>query len=155
MSRLNWVRVGALLGFLGVALGAFGAHGLKGRLDSLGTAAAYQTAVEYHMVHALALLAVGLLVNPSHRNPPLAVAGWSFLAGVTLFSGSLYLLSVTGVRALGAVTPFGGVAMLVGWLAFAVAASHPILPSSGLMSVRREGQPESLAYFDTQDGGQP
>jgi uncharacterized membrane protein YgdD (TMEM256/DUF423 family) len=155
MSGMNWVRVGTVLGFLGVALGAFGAHALKARLETLGTTAAYQTAVQYQMYHALALLALGLLVNPFHRNPPVAVAGWCFLIGVILFSGSLYLLAVTGIKPLGAITPFGGVAMLAGWLVFAVAASHPMLPSSGLMSVRQEGQPASLYYFDTQAGDKP
>jgi uncharacterized membrane protein YgdD (TMEM256/DUF423 family) len=122
MSGWNWVRVGAALGFLAVALGAFGAHGLKARLETLGTAANYQTAVQYHMYHALALLAVGLL--PAWRQEAAAnVAGWSFLVGIALFSGSLYVLALTGVKALGMITPFGGVAMLVGWAALAVAAA--------------------------------
>ncbi len=122
MDGWGWVRVGAVLGFLAVAFGAFGAHGLKARLDGLGTAANFQTAVQYHMYHALALLALGPIAM-FRPGTPVSVAGWSFLVGVMVFSGSLYLLSVTGLKWLGAVTPIGGVAMLVGWVALAVAAS--------------------------------
>ncbi len=122
MTGWSWVRLGALLGFLAVALGAFGAHGLKAKLESLGTAANYQTAVQYHMFHALAILAVGLLAGGSPGNRGLAVAGWSFFVGVLVFSGSLYILAVTGIKWLGAITPIGGLAMLVGWVALAIAA---------------------------------
>lgn len=108
-----FIRIAAVLGFLAVALGAFGAHGLKDRLtpDML---AIYQTAVLYHLVHAVALLGVGILAE---RAPSTALtgAGIAFTAGVLVFSGSLYALAVTGVRILGAVTPFGGLAFLVGW----------------------------------------
>jgi uncharacterized membrane protein YgdD (TMEM256/DUF423 family) len=133
MTGWNWVRVGAVLGFLAVSLGAFGAHGLKGRLESLGTGANYQTAVQYHMYHAMAILAVGLMVGPFKGSTATNVAGWSFLFGVIVFSGSLYVLSLTGMKWLGAITPFGGLAMLVGWVAFAVAASQS-LPASGWTS---------------------
>jgi uncharacterized membrane protein YgdD (TMEM256/DUF423 family) len=118
MGVAFWIRAGAILGFLGVALGAFGAHGLREKLTALGTSATYQTAVQYHMYHALALLALGLL--PVSRAA--TVAGWSFLVGALLFSGSLYALSLSGVKALGMITPLGGVAFLVGWAALAVAA---------------------------------
>jgi uncharacterized membrane protein YgdD (TMEM256/DUF423 family) len=121
MSGWAWFRVGAVLGFLAVALGAFGAHGLKGRLDSLGTAATYQTAVQYHMYHALALLAVGWAAASGRSGA--AVAGWAFLLGTFVFSGSLYALALSGQKWLGAITPIGGVAMLVGWVALAVAAA--------------------------------
>jgi len=119
MSGWAWVRVGAVVGFLGVALGAFGAHGLKARLDALGTSATFQTAVQYHMYHALALLAVGALAGPTRWGAG-SVAGWSFLLGVVVFSGSLYTLSLTGVRWLGAITPIGGVLFLAGWVTLAV-----------------------------------
>jgi uncharacterized membrane protein YgdD (TMEM256/DUF423 family) len=118
MGIASWVRAGSVLGFLAVALGAFGAHGLREKLSAMETSASYQTAVQYHMYHALALLAVGLL--PSGRAA--TVAGWSFLVGVLLFSGSLYALALSGVKALGMITPLGGVAFLVGWAALAVAA---------------------------------
>lgn len=106
---------GAVAGFLAVALGAFGAHALRARLAPEALAV-FETGVRYQMYHALALVAVGLLVE---RNPrqALRLSGWSFLAGMLLFSGSLYALALSGVRSLGAITPFGGLAFLVGWLA--------------------------------------
>jgi uncharacterized membrane protein YgdD (TMEM256/DUF423 family) len=119
---MNWTSAAAIaLGF-GVALGAFGAHGLRGRLDeySLGV---YQTAVLYHFIHALGLLAVPLLVRAGLVRE--RGASWAcrlLLAGIVLFSGSLYALAVTGATALGAVTPFGGVAFIAGWIALAWAA---------------------------------
>jgi uncharacterized membrane protein YgdD (TMEM256/DUF423 family) len=129
MSGWAWVRVGAVLGFLAVALGAFGAHGLRDKLEALGTSATYQTAVQYHMYHALALLAVGLMPGPFRSSGASTVAGWAFLSGVVVFSGSLYVLSLTGMKWLGAITPIGGVAMLVGWAALAVAASTFTYPA--------------------------
>ena len=109
--------IGALSGFLGVALGAFGAHGLKSRLTP-EMLAVFEVGVRYQMYHALALLAVAWA---STRWPGSSVnaAGWLFLAGTIIFSGSLYLLSLTGLRWLGAITPIGGVAFLLGWLLLA------------------------------------
>jgi uncharacterized membrane protein YgdD (TMEM256/DUF423 family) len=111
---------GCLLAFTGVALGAFGAHALKARLtpEMLAT---FETGVRYQLVHALALLAVAWACAQVPGRAPRA-AGWLFVIGVVLFSGSLYLLTVSGVRAFGVVTPFGGMAMLTGWLCLAVAA---------------------------------
>lgn len=117
-----WLQVGAVWGFLAVALGAFGAHGLRDRLNELGQSANFQTATHYHMYCALALLAVGLLGRFGQTGTSLAVAGWSFLIGSLIFSGTLYLMGVTGQKWLGAITPIGGVAILVGWAALAVAA---------------------------------
>jgi uncharacterized membrane protein YgdD (TMEM256/DUF423 family) len=110
----------ALLLFAAVGLGAFGAHALKARLAP-DLQAVWQTAVQYHAWHALALLATGvvMLVKPEAG---FALAGWLFVAGIVLFSGSLYALALTGVRGLGAVTPFGGVIFLAGWIAFAWSA---------------------------------
>lgn len=113
MSK-TWLLVAAGLGFLSVALGAFGAHGLKNVLDSYGREI-YEKAVLYQMFHALALLGVGLLQRQNEALA-LAPAGWLFLAGVILFSGSLYVLALTGMKWLGAITPFGGLAFLSGWL---------------------------------------
>jgi uncharacterized membrane protein YgdD (TMEM256/DUF423 family) len=115
-----FVALGALLGALGVALGAYGAHALRGRLapESL---AIYQTAVQYHMWHALGLLGVGLLCNVLPASTWLRASGWLLALGIVLFSGSLYLLAVTGMRLLGAVTPLGGSALILGWLAMAIA----------------------------------
>jgi len=117
--------LGALLAFLAVALGAFGAHGLRQRLAVLEDGAQrlewWRTAANFHLMHALALGLVALLVG--RASPvPLSVAGWAFFGGIALFSGSLYLMVVTGVRGLGAVTPLGGIAFLVGWAALAWAA---------------------------------
>ena len=117
MTARTVLVVAALLLFAAVALGAFGAHALKARL-SPELQATWQTAVQYHAWHALALLVAGalMLVRPEAA---LGLSAWLFVAGIALFSGSLYTLCLTGVRGLGAITPIGGVAFLAGWLAFA------------------------------------
>jgi uncharacterized membrane protein YgdD (TMEM256/DUF423 family) len=116
----TFLLAGAIAGLIAVAFGAFGAHGLRGRLtpDML---AVFETGVRYQMYHALALLLTAVLV-PRLPGKAIMAAGWLFIAGIVLFSGSLYVLAVTGVTALGAVTPFGGVAFLAGWAALAIAA---------------------------------
>jgi uncharacterized membrane protein YgdD (TMEM256/DUF423 family) len=119
-ARLALTLAASLL-FAAVGLGAFGAHALKARLAP-DMQAIWQTAVQYHAWHALGLLAVGLFTMQRPDAAGLSLAGWLFVAGIVLFSGSLYALALTGVRSLGAVTPFGGVAFLAGWLAFAWAA---------------------------------
>jgi len=102
---------------LGMAAGAFGAHALKTRLTP-DLLAVFETGTHYHLIHALALL--GVAWASTHWNSPaIVVAGWLFVAGILLFSGSLYALSLTGVRLLGIITPFGGVALILGWLALA------------------------------------
>ncbi|HNP60179.1 MAG TPA: DUF423 domain-containing protein [Nitrospirales bacterium] len=104
---------GALMAFLGVAIGAFGAHGLKPFLSEQ-MLAAFETGVRYHLIHALAILGAGL----SLANVPLRQfrwAGWAFSLGIVLFSGSLYVMSISGVRGLGIITPLGGLCFLVGW----------------------------------------
>lgn len=108
-----WIALGATYGLLGVALGAFGAHALKQRLapDMLRV---WETAVQYQFWHALALLAVGVLALRA-PSAGLTVAGCGLALGVLLFSGSLYALALSGIRGLGAITPIGGVALLVGW----------------------------------------
>lgn len=115
----------SVLGFLAVALGAFGAHGLKGRLGPLADGAArlewWNTGAQYQAIHALALGLVAF-VSTRSSSKAVAVAAVAFIAGVVLFSGSLYTMALTGIRALGAVTPFGGLMFLVGWAAVAVAA---------------------------------
>ena len=119
MERI-FFTIGSILAFLGVAAGAFGAHGLRGRV-SPELIDVFETAARYHIYHALGLLAVAWAVS---RWPGTATtaAGWLFLAGVVLFSGSLYLMTFTGMRWLGAITPLGGVAFLAGWAALAWAA---------------------------------
>jgi uncharacterized membrane protein YgdD (TMEM256/DUF423 family) len=119
MSRI-WLLLAALAGFSGVALGAFAAHGLKSRL-SAEYLAVFQTGTHYQLIHALALFGVGLLAL--QRPGRLAnLAGGFFAAGIVLFSGSLYLLTLSGIRGLGIITPFGGVAFLLGWLCLALLA---------------------------------
>ena len=120
---MNWTATAAIMLALAVAIGAFGAHGLQGRLDthSLGT---YEKAVFYHFIHALGMLAVPLLVRAGLISATAGNwTGWLLLAGIALFSGSLYLLAITGVRALGAVTPFGGASFIAAWVTLAVCAS--------------------------------
>lgn len=118
----TFLLLGALSGAIAVGTGAFGAHGLKARLapDLL---AIWDTGARYHLFHALAL---GLAAWAAARFPGAAssAAGWLFLAGTVLFSGSLYALALTGIRALGAVTPLGGVAFVAGWVALAWAAAR-------------------------------
>ena len=127
MDRLTLVAAG-VLGFLAVALGAFGAHALKGWLaaqpDGELRLGWWQTAVQYHVWHALLLAAVGVWLTsaPPAVAGPLRVVTGGVLAGVVLFSGSLYTMTLTGIRALGAVTPLGGVAFLVAWAALVIAA---------------------------------
>jgi len=109
----RWFIVGAIAGALGVVLGAFGAHGLKARVGP-ELLEVWETAARYQLVHALALLATAWAAE-RWPGPPAAAAGWLFLVGIVIFSGSLYALVLSGVRAWGAVTPLGGVAFLVGW----------------------------------------
>jgi uncharacterized membrane protein YgdD (TMEM256/DUF423 family) len=109
-------RLGAALAFLGVALGAFGAHGLRERLAP-GMLDVYKTGVLYHLLHAVALFAVGLGADKLAR--PRAVAAL-FAAGIVIFSGSLYALALTGTGALGAVAPVGGLLLMAGWITLAI-----------------------------------
>lgn len=116
----TFVLIAALAGFTGVALGAFGAHGLRARL-SPEMLAVFETGVRYHLVHAVAILATAALAERLGGRM-VALAGWLFLGGIVLFSGSLYLLALTGISILGAITPLGGVAFLAGWACLAFAA---------------------------------
>jgi uncharacterized membrane protein YgdD (TMEM256/DUF423 family) len=117
MDRL-FAALGAVSALIAVAAGAFGAHALRARLapDSLAT---FETAVRYQMYHALALLLVTWAVT-RWPVPPVRAAGWLFVAGTVLFSGSLYALALTGVRAFGPVTPLGGLCFLAGWASLAL-----------------------------------
>jgi uncharacterized membrane protein YgdD (TMEM256/DUF423 family) len=117
MDRL-FGTLGAVSGLLAVAAGAFGAHALRARL-SADLLAAFETGARYQMYHALALLLVAWAAT-RWPGPPVRAAGWLFVAGTVIFSGSLYLLALTGARGFGAVTPVGGLAFLAGWLALTV-----------------------------------
>ncbi len=116
----TFLALGAISGFIAVATGAFGAHGLKARVTP-EMVAIFDTGARYQMYHALALLAAGWAAA-RWPGPAVTWAGWLFVAGTVIFSGSLYALALSGVRALGAVTPFGGVAFLAGWALLAWAA---------------------------------
>jgi uncharacterized membrane protein YgdD (TMEM256/DUF423 family) len=116
----TFLLLGAVAGFLAVTLGAFGAHALRGKLTP-EMLAVFQTGVQYHMYHALALILVAGVLG--HISGWLVqTAGWCFVAGIVLFSGSLYLLALTGVTILGAITPIGGLFFLAGWACLAFAA---------------------------------
>jgi len=109
-KQIQWA---ALFGFLAVALGAFGAHGLEDTLKAHGTVEIWKTASQYHLIHAVVLLVLGLFSGEESMS---RYAWSSFMLGVLIFSGSLYVLSVTGMRWLGAITPIGGLLLLIGWL---------------------------------------
>jgi len=121
MNR-TFVAIGAWAAFVAVALGAFGTHALRGKL-SLVDLEVWRTAVQYHLIHALALIAVGLAAAQG-ENRLLRASGWLFLAGILLFGGSLYALALTDRRILGAITPLGGLCFLGGWATFALGVSR-------------------------------
>ena len=116
----GWFAAGAVLSGLGVLVGAFGAHGLRDRVAA-DMLAVFETGVRYHLIHGLAIIAVAWAAS---RWPSawIGAAGWLFAAGIVVFSGSLYILAISGVRWWGAVTPIGGVCFLAGWAALAVGA---------------------------------
>jgi uncharacterized membrane protein YgdD (TMEM256/DUF423 family) len=118
----TFLLVGSVLGFLGVAFGAFGAHALKARLSS-EMLAVFETGIRYQMYHAFAVLIVAAAIGHLGDARLLVIAGWLFVAGVVLFSGSLYALALTGTGILGAITPFGGLLFLAGWACLAVFAA--------------------------------
>lgn len=107
MSKSTSIRVSAIVIFLGIALGAFGAHGLADRLEETGRLANWETATLYHLFHGLAMFVIARLGKP--------IGFFWFLAGVILFSGSLYALALTDISKLGAITPLGGLSFLIGW----------------------------------------
>ncbi len=113
------VATGGAMGFLAVALGAFGAHALKAHIpaDRMVT---YQVGVQYHLAHALAILLVALMADRLNTR----TVGWLWVAGIVLFSGSLYTLALTGIRVLGAITPIGGACFLAGWALLVVRAAR-------------------------------
>jgi uncharacterized membrane protein YgdD (TMEM256/DUF423 family) len=116
-----FIILGSLNALIGVGLGAFGAHGLKSKVapDMLTV---WETAVQYHLVHALGLIMIGILCQLMPEASLVRTSGWLLLAGIVMFSGSLYALVLTGTKLLGIITPIGGVAFLVGWLLLALSA---------------------------------
>lgn len=125
MHRTFWT-LGCVFGFLAVAAGAFGAHALRARLGA-EMLAVWETAARYQMYHALALLAVAMAAARAPAGGWTA-AGWLFTAGIVIFSGSLYLLALSGTRWLGAITPIGGLCLLAGWIALALGARGAVSP---------------------------
>lgn len=124
MTRL-FLQIGAVSAALAVAAGAFGAHALRAKLEPRQLEV-FETAARYQMYHALALLVVAWVASRTLVGATGAVqaSGWLFVAGTLLFSGSLYAMTFTGIRALGAITPIGGVCFIAGWIALAVAAAR-------------------------------
>jgi uncharacterized membrane protein YgdD (TMEM256/DUF423 family) len=120
MAKL-FILMGSIVMALSVAIGAFGAHGLEPRLSER-MMKNYQTGVQYHMIHGIGLIIVGLVALKLTSSSILNGAGWSFLIGIILFSGSLYAMALTGVTKLGAITPIGGLAFIVGWVLLGLAA---------------------------------
>jgi uncharacterized membrane protein YgdD (TMEM256/DUF423 family) len=117
MKNKFFIKLAAILGMMAVAIGAFGAHGLESLLIQYGREATFETAVKYHFYHTLAIFLVGvLLLSTGQENKFLSYSVYCFLSGIVVFSGSLYLLSLTNASWLGAVTPIGGVAFILGWI---------------------------------------
>ncbi len=121
MARL-FLAIASILGALGVAGGAFAAHALKGKLTETALGS-FETGIRYQMYHAIALLLVAILIAQYPEIKGLAIVGWCFVAGIVLFSGSLYGLSLMGIKALGPVTPLGGVAFIAGWIVLAISSA--------------------------------
>jgi uncharacterized membrane protein YgdD (TMEM256/DUF423 family) len=111
---MNYLLIGAMSGCLVVIMGAFGAHALNELLDDYGKSI-YNKAVLYHMFHSIAILILGL-INKIQPEIQLSMAGWSFVFGIILFSGSLYIIAITGIKSLGIITPIGGILFIIGWV---------------------------------------
>jgi uncharacterized membrane protein YgdD (TMEM256/DUF423 family) len=116
MMKINYIQIAAIVGATAVGVGAFGAHGLEPILEANGRLNTFETAVKYHFYHALAILVVAVWYHFQPERKILVKSMWSFLIGIIIFSGSLYVLSLTGITWLGAITPLGGVAFIAGWL---------------------------------------
>jgi uncharacterized membrane protein YgdD (TMEM256/DUF423 family) len=123
MKPKHIIQSAAVFGALAVSLGAFGAHGLAAVLASTGKAATFETAVSYHFYHSLGLLMLGVIAVQFPNIKAFSQAAWFFIAGILIFSGTLYTLSLTGIAILGAITPLGGVAFILGWIWLFLGAS--------------------------------
>lgn len=116
MKEGKYIGLAAILGALAVAIGAFGAHGLSDILESTGRVATFETAVSYHFYHVFAIFGSAILLDRFPEKTLLKKSIWLFFIGIVIFSGSLYVLSLTGINILGAITPLGGVAFILGWI---------------------------------------
>lgn len=121
----TFIIIASVLGALSVAIGAFGAHALKAKLEAIGRLETFETAVKYQFYHTFAILAVAILMDKI-VGKGFEYAGWSFLGGILVFSGSLYILCLTGVTKWGAVTPIGGLLFIIGWVLMAYSASKTV-----------------------------
>lgn len=126
MKSKLFIKIAAVLGMLAVVIGAFGAHGLELLLARYGREATFETAVKYHFYHTLAIFLVGVLVSTGKENKFLNYSVYCFLSGILVFSGSLYVLSLTNASWLGAVTPFGGLAFILGWIFLFIGAGKKV-----------------------------
>jgi uncharacterized membrane protein YgdD (TMEM256/DUF423 family) len=115
MAKL-FLIIGSLIGAVSVMIGAFGAHGLKPFLEKMGRLETFETAVKYQFYHAFALIFLGIIIQQKAESQHFGISGWLFVFGILIFSGSLYILCLTGIRWMGAITPFGGLALIAGWL---------------------------------------
>ncbi|WP_291784405.1 DUF423 domain-containing protein [Cecembia sp.] len=122
MKKHTFIQISAILGALAVGIGAFGAHGLQPLLEANARVATFETAVQYHFYHALAMLAISIWYSMSPEKKALKWAMGLFLIGILIFSGSLYILSLSGITWLGAITPIGGVAFIIAWITIIFAA---------------------------------
>lgn len=116
MKPTTIIQTAAIFGVIAVGIGAFGAHGLKSMLEASGRLETFETAVKYHFYHSLALFALGVLALVKPNWKKLGLSFWGFTLGILIFSGSLYVLCLSGTTWLGAITPLGGVAFILGWL---------------------------------------
>ena len=122
MKNSTFIQLAGILGGLAVGIGAFGAHGLQPLLEATGRSETFETAVKYHFYHTLAILILGIWHGFQPERKWLKASMWSFFIGILIFSGSLYILSLSGITWLGAITPFGGVAFIIGWIFIIFAA---------------------------------
>lgn len=141
-GRNLWLGLGAINGFLAVALGAYAAHGLRGRMPAADISV-FEIGVHYQGLHALALVAVGILLRMGSGSRWLRWSGWSFFLGILVFSGSLYALVMSGWRGLGIITPFGGLLFLLGWLLLIFEAWGSASASTGKEPPRPRPAPRS------------
>ena len=113
-AQKRFLIIGGIVGLLGVAVGAFGSHGLSTLLEANGRTATFDTAVQYHLIHAV-MLVIAAVLNNKASHPAMSRAGYFFLAGILLFSGSLYILAIFDLGFMGAIAPIGGTALILGW----------------------------------------
>jgi len=114
-TQKRFLIIGGIMGLLGVAIGAFGSHGLSSLLETNGRTATFDTAVQYHLIHAVMLVLVAVLHGKIPSHPAMTRAGYFFLAGILLFSGSLYILAILNIGIMGAIAPLGGTSLILGW----------------------------------------